>query len=430
MKQNPTGWGAFVREPRVRHLDPLGVVVLALLAAAAATGCKGKQPPKPPPPEVSVIRVAAAPVTVYHEYVGQTLAPSTIEIRAQVTGLLERQAFADGARVNRGDLLYVIDARPYLAQLDQARANLAQAQANLANAQLTLERYARLIAQHAVSQQDYDNAVAQEKAGRANVDAQRALVRDAELNVGYTRLRAPGEGFMSNSLVRPGSLITAQQTLLDTLYSSDPMWVAFTLSEDRFLEVQKRLQRPPGEQPDQAPPFYIKLADGTDYKLPAKLNFVDAALDQRSGTLQVRVSVPNPQRVLRPNLFVRVVVPSYQDPNAIRIPQQAVQELQGLKSVYVVDANNTAQIRQIVASYRTGGDWVVQSGLQPGEIVVVEGAGKVKPGVPIKPVLAQQQQPAVPEQQPAATAAQASAQLPPTPASTPKPPPPPETATR
>jgi len=404
--------------------------VLALLAALAATGCKGKQPPKPPPPEVSVIRVAAAPVTVYHEYVGQTLAPSTIEVRAQVTGLLERQAFADGARVNRGDLLYVIDPRPYLSQLDQARANLAQAQANLANAQRTLQRYERLIAQHAVSQQDYDTAVAQEKANRANVDAQRALVRDAELNVGYTRLRAPADGFMSNSLVRPGSLITAQQTLLDTLYSSDPMWVTFTLSEDRFLEVQKRLQRAPGEQPDQAPPFHIRLADGTEYSFPGKLNFVDAALDQRSGTLQVRVSVPNPQRVLRPNLFVRVVVPSYQNPNAIRVPQQAVQELQGLKSVYVVTADNTAQIRQIAADYRTGGDWLVQSGLQPGEMVVVEGGSKVKPGAPIKPVLAQQQPPAAPRQSPAATAAQASPQTPATTASTLRPAAPPETATR
>jgi membrane fusion protein (multidrug efflux system) len=338
---------------------------------------------------VSVIRVATAPVTVYNEYVGQTQAPSTIEIRAQVTGLLERQAFDDGARVNRGDLLYVIDARPFASQLDQAKANLAQAQANLGNAETTLQRYERLIARHAVSLQDYDNAVAQEKSARAGVQAQRALVRDAELNVGYTRIRAPREGFMSNSLVHPGALITAQQTLLDTLYSSDPMWVNFTISEDRLLELQKRLRHPPGEDPQRAPPFRIKLADGTEYNLAGKLDFVDAALDPRNGTLQVRISVPNPKRVLRPNLFVRVVVPSYQDADAIRIPQQSVQELQGLKTVYVVATDGKVQQREISASYRSGNDWVVQGGLKPGELVVVEGLTKVKPGAPVKAVVAQ-----------------------------------------
>lgn len=379
---------------RVRHYRLLRACILALAAIALVTGCKGKQQQaaKPPPAQVSVIRVAQTPVTVYHEYVGQTQAPSTIEIRAQVTGLLERQAFADGARVNRGDLLYVIDARPFLSQLDQARANLNQAQANLSNARSTLARYQRLISQHAVSQQDYDNAVAQEKSYRAAVEAQRALVRDAELNVGYTRIKAPREGFMSNSAVRPGSLITAQQTLLDTLYSSDPMWVNFTVSEDRVLELQKRLQEPH----ENAPPFRIRLADGSEYSLPGKLNFVDFALDQKNGTLQVRVSMPNPDRVLRPNLFVRVVVPAYEDQHAIRVPQQAVQEMQGLKSVFVVDANNVAQSREISASYRSGNDWVVQKGLQPGEMVVVEGAGKVKPGAPVKPVVAQQEPPPPP----------------------------------
>jgi membrane fusion protein (multidrug efflux system) len=379
--------------------NAIGVVALAALSTATLGGCKGTaQPQKPPPTEVTVIRVTPSPVTVYHEYVGQTQAPATIEIRAQVTGLLERQAFTDGQRVNRGDLLYVIDPRPFLSQLDQANANLAVAQANLTNARNTLERYQRLVAQRAVSQQEFDTAQAQEKAAAANVEAQRALVRDAKLNLNYTHLEAPREGFMSNSLVRPGSLITAQQTLLDTLYSSDPMWVNFTISEDRLLELQKRLQRPPGDRPDEAPPFYIRLTDGTQYHFPGKLDFVDVALDQKSGTLQIRVSLPNPERVLRPNLFVRVIVPAYQNPNAIRIPQQAVTELQGLKNVFVVTGNNIVQMRQIAAPYRTGNDWVVQSGLQPGEMVVVEGVGKIKPNAPVRPVLAQQQPPAQPSQ--------------------------------
>jgi len=351
-------------------------------------GCKGNaQPPAPPPPEVSVIEVRPGPVTVYDEYVAQTQAPDTIEIRSQVTGLLERQVFADGARVKKGDVLYVIDQRPFQAQLAQAKANLAQAEANLVNAKQNLARNSRLIAQKAVSQQDYDTAVAQERSSTALVEAQKALLRNTELNLEFSTLRASREGFMSSSLVKPGSLITAQQTLLTTLYSSDPMWVNFSISEDKFLELQKTLKHPPGERPETAPPFHIRLADGTDYALPGKLNFIDATIDPKSGTLQVRVSVPNPERILRPGLFVRVIVAAFENPNAIRIPQQAVQELQGLKSVYVVSAEDKAESRQIKASYRLGNEWVVDSGLKSGDRIVVEGVGKLRPGAQVKPIV-------------------------------------------
>src|SRR5256712_11211689 len=227
-------------------LGRVGGWALALsIASIALSGCKGNaQPATPPPPEVSVIEVKPRPVTVYNEYVAQTQAPDTIEIRSQVTGLLERQAFADGARVKKGDVLYVIDQRPFQAQLAQAKAGLAQAQANLVNAQQNLARNSRLIAQKAVSQQDYDTAVAQERASAALVEAQRALLRNVELNLEFATIRASREGFMSSSQVKPGSLITAQQTLLNTLYSSDPMWVYLTISEERLLQLQKAVQRP------------------------------------------------------------------------------------------------------------------------------------------------------------------------------------------
>ena len=352
------------------------------------SGCKGNAQPQTPPPEVSVIEVKSGPVTVFNEYVAQTQAPDTIEIRSQVTGLLERQIFTDGARVKKGDVLYVIDQRPFEAQLAQAKASLAQTEANLVNAKQNLARNSRLIAQKAVSQQDYDTAVAQERSGTALVEAQKALLRNVELNLEFATLRASREGFMSTSLVKPGALITAQQTLLTTLYSSDPMWVNFSISEDRFLELQKTLKHPPGDRPDTAPPFHIRLADGTDYSLAGKLNFIDATIDQKSGTLQVRISIPNPDRLLRPGLFVRVIVAAFENPNAIRIPQQAVQELQGLKTAYVVGADDKAEARQIVANYRIGSDWVVDSGLHAGDRIVIEGLGKVRPGALVKPVAA------------------------------------------
>jgi len=373
------------------------------LCSGFLCGCKGNtQAQEPPPPEVAVIELRSAPVTVYDEYVAQTQAPDTIEIRSQVTGLLQRQAFTDGARVKKGDLLYVIDQRPFEAQLAQAKAGLAQAEANLVNAKQNLARNSRLIAQKAVSQQDYDTAVAQDRSSGALVEAQRALLRNAELNLEFATLRAPREGFMSSSLVKPGSLINAQQTLLTTLYSSDPMWVNFAISEDKLLELQKRLKHPPGEQPETAPPFHIRLADGTDYALPGKLNFVDATIDAKSGTLQLRVSVPNPDRALRPGLFVRVIVAAFENPGAIRVPQQAVQELQGLKTVYVVNAENKAESRQIVATYRIANDWVVASGLKAGDRIVVEGIGKVKPGALVKPVSAAAAADATPGPAPAA----------------------------
>jgi membrane fusion protein, multidrug efflux system len=360
-----------------------------VLVVLAQGGCKGTDaPPPPPPPEVSVITVEPGPVTVYDDYVGRTDAPDTIEIRSRVSGILERQAFQDGARVKPDDLLYVIDQSPYISALAQARANLAQAQANWVNAKQNLERQRLLIKKKLTSQQDYDAAVASEKASAAVVDAQQALVHQAELNLGYTRIQAPRDGTMSRSLVKPGSLINAQQTLLATLYSSDPMYVYFAISEDRLLDLQRRFKHPPGEQPESTPPFRLRLIDGSEYRFPGRLNFVDAAVDERTGTLQVRVSVPNPERFLRPGQFVRVVMSAFENKNAIRVPERAVQELQGLKSVYVLSADNKAVSRQIQVRYRVDNDWVVDKGLAPGDRVIVEGTQKVRPGSPVHPIAA------------------------------------------
>jgi len=361
------------------------VTALPITAVALLAGCTKPQaqPAAPPPPEVTVIELSPKPVALFNDYVAQTQAPDTIEIRAQVTGLLERQAFVDGRRVKKGDVLYVIDRRPFQAQAAQAKANLAQAEANLVNAKQNLGRNARLVAEKAVSQADYESAVAQERASAALVEAQAALLRNAELNLEFATVRAPRDGHMSSSLVKPGALITAQQTLMSTLYSSDPMWVTFTISEDRLLELRKA-----DRTPDRNTPFRIRLADGTDHAFTGRLDFVDAAIDQRSGTLQVRVSVPNPDRFLRPGQFVRVSVPLIGAPEAILVPQQAVQELQGKKSVFVVGADGKAEARQIVATQRLGNEWVVASGLRAGEQVVIEGTGKVRPGSPVKTVLA------------------------------------------
>ena len=362
-----------------------GAIALAVLALA---GCNAKAPPPPPPPpEVYVMKTVSQPVTVYEEYVGQTEAVDTVEIRSRVSGLLERQGFEDGQRVKRGDLLFAIDPQPFIAALAQTKAALAQTQAAHLNSKQNLERIRPLLGDKAISQQDLDSAIAKESTDAANVDATKAQVRTAELNLEYATIHAPRDGVISKALIKPGGLVNASTTLLTTLYSVDPIYVNFTFSEQKLLELQRQLKRNPGEENGKLPPFRLRLADGSEYKASGKLNFVDAAVDAKSGTLQVRVQVPNPDRLLRAGQLVRVIFPSLQELNAIRIPQQAVTELQGKRSVFVVGADNKTEYREITANTRLDNDWIVEKGLQPGETIVVEGVQKVRPGAPVKPVV-------------------------------------------
>lgn len=352
----------------------------------AGCNARGDTPPKaaPPPAEVTVMRAQPRAVTLTEEYVGQAEAVETVEIRSRVQGLLERQAFRDGARVQRGQLLFQIDRLPFEAALEQAQANLAQAEASAANSTQNLARISRLIADNAVSQQDLDAAVARDRADRASVEASRAAVHQAELNLGYTQITAPRDGLISKALVKPGSLVTVAQTLLTTMYSSDPIYVNFVLGEQRMLELTRSTRGKAGAQPD----FRLHLVDGSDYPHAGKLDFIDAAVDPKNDTLQMRVVVPNPEGMLRPGQYVRVLVPSAQRPNAILIPQRAVLELQGLKTVYVIGPDNKASVRQITATQRMGSDWVLDGGLAPGDVVVIDGLPKVTPGATVKPVFA------------------------------------------
>lgn len=374
---------------QIRHpLHHAAIVLVPVVIAVALAGCNGRGgPPAFPPPDVNVIRAATEPMTVFEEYVGQTEAVDTVEIRARVSGLLERQAFEDGGRVAAGSVLFVIDPQPYQAALDQAKAALALAQAQHLNSKQQLERVRPLVKERALSQQDLDNAVAKEAIDAATAEAARAQVRSAELNLEYTTVRAPRDGVISKALIKAGGLVNASSTLLTTLYSVNPIYVNFSVSELKLLELQRELNRNPNDNKAGLPPFRLRLADGSEYKLSGRINFVDTAVDPKSGTLQVRVQVPNPDRLLRAGQLVRVIMPSLTQKQAYRIPQQAVQEMQGKRSVLVVDAESKAQYREVVANTRVGNDWIVESGLEPGEMVIVEGTGKSRPGAPVKPTV-------------------------------------------
>jgi membrane fusion protein (multidrug efflux system) len=227
-------------------------------------------------------------------------------------------------------------------------------------------------------------AAGSEPSDLARGEAARAALHEAELNLGYTQITAPRDGTVSKALVKPGALITVAQTLLTTLYSSNPIHVNFTLGEQRMLELSRRAGNKGGKAAEDV--FRLRLVDGSDYPQPGHLDFVDAAVDPKNDTLQVRIVVPNPEGLLRPGQYVRVLVPSAARADAILIPQKAVTELQGLKNVFVVGADNTASVRQIKASHRLGSDWVLDEGLAAGDLVVVDGIQKISPGASVKPV--------------------------------------------
>ena len=366
-----------------------GLAVLFLLLVAGMSGCNKKDvPPQMPPPEVMVIKLNAAPVTVFEEFSAQTEAVDTVEIRARVSGVLERQGALDGARVKKGELLFVIDQQPFLAALTQSRANLAQAQASYLNSKQNLERALPLFADQAISKQELDAATAREAADAASIGALSAQVEQARLNLGYTTLRAPRDGVMSRALVKQGGLVNASTTLLNTLYSEDPIYVNFTISDQKLGELSKRLRSYAKKGREKDAVFRLKLVDGSDYQYGGRLNFMDAAFDPRTDTLQVRVSVPNPEQSLKSGQYLRVILPASDKPDAIRVPQKAVLELQGNQSVFVVGADNKVVSRDITAKVRVDNDWIVERGLKAGEQVVVEGIPKIRPGITVKPVMA------------------------------------------
>src|SRR5690606_6595198 len=247
-----------------------------LLSALPFAACSKLPEPPPAPPEVGVMRVEPRPATVEAEYVAQIDASNTVEIRPRVGGLLEQQVAVEGETVKKGQLLFVIDRQPYIVELEQAKAALAQAKAGLQQAQRDLARVQPLSELDAVSQQELDSVTARESAGRAAVEAARAAMRSAELNLEYTRVTSPVDGVVGRAQYRVGGLVTAYQSLLTTVYDTNPMYVNFSISERRMLELQERFgPLPPQDRYGAEGTFRLLLSDGSTYPHPARLNFVD-----------------------------------------------------------------------------------------------------------------------------------------------------------
>ncbi len=350
------------------------------------SGC-GKEAAPPPARvvDVTAMTLEARDVPAVFEFVGQTQSSREVEIRARVDGFLERRIYTEGNLVQAGQTLFLMDKKPFEATLQQARGELAQQQAKLQVAEANLARVRPLADQNAVSKKDLDDAIGNEQTARAAVLTAQGNMRQAELNLGYATIQSPLTGLSSFAKVQDGAYVNAQNNLLTTVAQLDPMWVNFSISENESLgyreQVAKGLLRLPSNNEMD---IEVILANGTAFPNRGRISFADPSFSSETGTFLVRATLSNKKNVLRPGQFVRVHVLGGVRPNAILVPQRAVQ--QGAKShfVWVVNKESKAEQRVVEVGEWSGDNWVITKGLSAGEQVVVDGAIRVAAGAALK----------------------------------------------
>jgi len=367
-------------------LTPLLALVLAACSPSNGSEKKGGGPGMGfPPPEVNVMTVAPRTLPLTLEYVGQTAGSREVEVRARVSGIILKRNFAEGAPVREGQSLYTLDAAPFEAAVARSEADVVAAQARYEQAKRNAARLAPLYAEKAVSQKEHDDAVSAEEIGAADLKAARARLATDKLNLGYTKVAAPVSGQASRSLRSEGSLVEGPQTLLTTVVQIDPIWVNFGIPDNEQAALSKEAQAGRVALPKNGQ-FEVALrrADGTIYDRVGKLNFSDVRVSTATGTREARAEVPNPNGVLRPGEFVRVILRGASHPNALTVPQRAVLEGPQGKFVYIVDEKGTAQPRPVEVGEWAGEDWIINKGIQAGDRVITEGLMKLGPGAPVR----------------------------------------------
>lgn len=374
----------------MRHALRGGLSAVLLLASA----CGGGEAAAPPAPKVVVAPVAKRDVPIVSEWIGTTEGSVDAEVRSRVSGNLIRREYQEGTRVGAGDLLFVVDPRPYAAALDQARGQLAHAQAVLEKARLDVERYTPLASEGAVSQQELDNAVQAKLAGEADVLSARAALEQAELDLEFSEVRSPIDGIVGVARRQLGDLVgPSDPEPLTTISNVDPIRVIFPLSEREYLQFAAAIRRvvdggtAAGPQ-DKGVALELVLTDGSIW--PHKGIAVPASerIDSRTGTILIRGEFANPDGMLRPGQYARVRAVTEVRSGALLVPQRAVQELQGVQQLAVVGKDDKVALRVVQTGPRSGSDWVIESGVEDGERVVVEGVQKVRDGLVVEPTTA------------------------------------------
>ncbi|HUD70699.1 MAG TPA: efflux RND transporter periplasmic adaptor subunit [Dongiaceae bacterium] len=356
------------------------------VSATLLPACEKPAAPVMPPLELPVMKVIERDTPVTTERVGQLYGAEDIEIRARVAGFLEGIHFKEGARVKKGDLLYTIDPREQQAQVARAEGDLASARTRLVKAETDVTRYRPLAEMKAVSQADLDAAVAEEGAAKGQVEAEEASVRFARLGLGYTRISAPIDGLIGMTQAKVGDYVGQfpNPIVLNTVSNTDSMQARFSITERDYLDLVRRFGVKSQDAP-QPQAIELLLADGSVYPLKGKLDFADRQVDASTGTLRLQASFPNPDKVLRPGQYARVRVVIEMKKGALLVPQRAVQELQGQMMISVVGPDDTVETRALQLGPRIGGLVMVESGLRPGDRVILEGAQKVRPGAKVVP---------------------------------------------
>ncbi len=363
-------------------------VLLALLGGLLLGGCDRRQQSRQSPvPEVATVTVQPQKLVLTTELPGRTSAYLVAEIRPQVNGIIQKRLFAEGSDVKAGQVLYQIDPAPFQATLDSAKASLAKSEANLPTIRSKAERWRALLAEKAVSLQDYDDRKALLKQAESDIEYWKAAVETARINLGYTRVTAPISGRIGRSNVTNGALVIAYQPLpLATIQQLDPIYVDVPQSTSDLLRLKHRLQdgrlNENGTNQDKVK---LILEDDTAYPLEGTLQFRDITVDPSTGSVVLRAIFANPEGVLLPGMFVRAVVKEGTNERAILVPQQAVsRDPKGKPIVLIVDVEEKIQQRRLTLDRAIGDKWLVSSGLALGDRVVVEGMQKVRPGASVK----------------------------------------------
>jgi RND family efflux transporter MFP subunit len=377
----------------------LSAAFLLLLAGLAlVAGCskpaQGGGPGQYPPPDVTTTTVEQKDVPVFGDWVANLDGYVNAQIQPQVTGYLIRQNYKEGSQVRKGQILYEIDPRPFQAAVDQAKGQLAQAKAQLQLAQINVKRDSPLAEARAIARSQLDNDLQTQAADEATVQAQEAAVETSQLNLGWTKVRSLLDGIAGIATTQVGSLVT-QSTVLTTVSQVQPIKVYFAISEQEYLALSKKAQQ--GGAADllhssSRVPIELTLSNGAVYPSKGYIVFVDRQVNSSTGTIRVAAAFPNPQNLLRPGQYGKVRAQTELQRGALVVPQRAVTELQGSYQVAVVSPDNKVHIQLVQVGPQIGPDWIITSGLQPGEQVVIEGNGKLVDGIPVHP------HPAAPEQ--------------------------------
>ena len=381
------------RSHRTVSLIAAGALATLLAACGKADDkAAGGGAPQMPAPEVGVVTATVGDVGLITELPGRVEASRTAQVRARAAGILQQRLFKEGSDVKAGQPLFRIDAAPYAAAAESARASLAKAQANLAQASAQVERYRPLVSANAISKQDFVNAEAAEKQAQADVAAGKAAVRTADINLGYASVTSPISGRIGRSLVTEGALVgQGEATALAVVQQINPVYVNFTQSASDVFQLRRALENGQLKRAGDSEAASVKLvlSDGSEYSQPGKLLFTDLSVDATTGQVTLRAEVPNPKGELLPGLYLRVRIEQAQASNAITLPQQAVTRTQQGDTISVVSDDGKISQRPVKISAAQNNRWVVLDGLKAGEKVMVDGFQKLQmlpPGTPVKPV--------------------------------------------